>query len=50
MEDMRTRIFENLAGRVTGPMKFRLVLQTLMATILAIKAGRKEENNGPREQ
>jgi hypothetical protein len=46
MEDLLTRIFENLAGRVTGPMKFRLVLQPLMATIFAIKYGMKDAREG----
>jgi hypothetical protein len=46
MEDILTRIFENLAGRVTGPMKFRLVLQPLMATIFAIKYGMKDAREG----
>ena len=46
MEDILTRIFENLAGRVTGPMKFRLVLQPLMATIFAIKAGMNDAREG----
>ena len=46
MEDILTRIFENLAGRVTGPMKFRLVLQPLMATIFAIKSGMKDAREG----
>ena len=35
MEDLLNRIFENLIDRVSGPMKFRLVLQPLMAAIFA---------------
>jgi len=46
MEDILTRIFENLADRVSGPMKFRLVLQPLMATIFAIKDGMKDAREG----
>src|SRR5208283_2491191 len=42
MEDIVTRIFENLAGRVSGPMKFRLILQPLMAIIFAIRSGLKD--------
>jgi hypothetical protein len=46
MEDILTRFFENLAGRVSGPMKFRLVLQPLMAIIFAIKDIRKDAREG----
>jgi len=31
MEDLLTRVFKNLIDRVSGPMKFRLLLQLLMA-------------------
>jgi len=33
-----SRAFENLAGRVTGPMKFRLILQPVTAGIFAVRA------------
>jgi hypothetical protein len=33
------RVWEQLAGRLEGPFAFRFVLQPLMATILAIRAG-----------
>ena len=46
MEDLLTRIFENLIGRVSGPMKFRLILQPLMATIFAIRSGLKDAKGG----
>lgn len=46
MEDILSRIFENLAGRVSGPMKFRLVMQPLMAIIFAILDGRKDALEG----
>lgn len=46
MEDILTRIFENLVGRVSGPMKFRLVLQPLMAIIFAVKDGMKDAREG----
>lgn len=46
MEDILARVFENLADRVTGPMKFRLVLQPLMAIIFAIKDGIKDAQGG----
>ena len=41
-----TRIFENLADRVSGPMKFRLILQPLMAAIFAIRSGLKDAKEG----
>ena len=46
MEDLLTRIFENLIDRVSGPMKFRLILQPLMATIFAIRSGFKDAKEG----
>ncbi|HBH61812.1 MAG TPA: hypothetical protein DDX85_08760 [Nitrospiraceae bacterium] len=46
MDDIVTRIIENLADRVSGPMKFRLILQPLMATIFAIRDGRKDAREG----
>ncbi len=42
IEDVFSRLTEDLVGRVTGPMKFRLLLQPLMATIFAVKAGLKD--------
>jgi hypothetical protein len=46
MEDIITRIFENLMDRVSGPMKFRLVLQPLMAAIFAVRSGLKDAREG----
>ena len=46
MEDTLSRFFENLVGRVSGPMHFRLVLQPLMAIIFAIRDGRKDAHEG----
>jgi hypothetical protein len=37
-----TRVAENLVARVTGPMKFRLLLQPAMATFFAIRDGLKD--------
>lgn len=39
MEDVLGRVWENLGGRIGGPLSFRLVLQPIVATILAVKAG-----------
>ena len=46
MEDLLTRIFENLIDRVSGPMKFRLILQPLMAIIFAVRSGLKDAKAG----
>jgi hypothetical protein len=39
MDDMFARIWENLGGRIGGPMTFRIILQPAMAAFFAIRAG-----------
>jgi hypothetical protein len=39
MEEIWARFIENMAGRVSGPMKLRLLFQPLMAAFFAIRAG-----------
>jgi hypothetical protein len=46
MEDIITRFFENLLGRVQGPMHFRIYMQPLMAIFFAILDGRKDAMEG----
>jgi hypothetical protein len=46
MSDTWMRILENMADRVSGPMKFRLVMQPMMAVILATLAGLKDARAG----
>lgn len=46
MDDIWTRVVNDLIGRVSGPMKFRLVLQPVMASIFAIVAGLKDARAG----
>jgi hypothetical protein len=46
MDDVLTRYFDNLAGRIHGPMHLRLVLQPLMAVFFAIRDGRKDAREG----
>ncbi len=46
MDHLITRITEDLIARVTGPMKFRLVLQPCMATFFAIRDGLKDAREG----
>jgi hypothetical protein len=42
MRDMLVRGWMNLVGRVGGPMTFRIILQPLMATLFAVRAGLKD--------
>ena len=44
--DIWTRVLENLTDRVTGPMKFRVLLQPIMASIFAIRAGLRDARTG----
>jgi hypothetical protein len=46
MDEMFARIWENLGGRIGGPLTLRLVLQPLIATILAIRAGIQDARTG----
>jgi hypothetical protein len=46
MDDIWMRIVENLSDRVTGPMKFRLFLQPVMASIFAVMSGLKDAKAG----
>ena len=46
MEELLSRILENLLGRIGGPMHLRLIMQPLMAVILAIRDGRKDASEG----
>ena len=46
MEDIMARFFENLVDRVSGPMKFRQILQPLMAIIFAVLRGLKDAKEG----
>jgi hypothetical protein len=39
MHDMMLRVWENLIGRLDGPMHLRVLLQPTVATILAVRAG-----------
>ena len=49
MEEMIVRAWTNIASRVGGPMTFRIVLQPLMAALLAVIAGLRDarENRPP---
>jgi len=40
------RIWENLGGRIGGPLTFRLLLQPLVATFFAVRAGLEDGRTG----
>ena len=46
MDEIWTRIVDNMAARVTGPMQFRLLLQPVMASIFAIRSGLLDARTG----
>lgn len=46
MEDLLARIWTDLGGRADGPFSFRMILQPLMATFFAAKAGLQDARNG----
>jgi hypothetical protein len=46
MHDMWSRVGENLVARVSGPMKFRGVLQPLVASFFAIRSGLEDAKAG----
>jgi hypothetical protein len=49
MEDLFTRVWDNLSARISGPLHFRFLLQPLMASVFAIRAGLDDarENRPP---
>jgi len=46
MDDMWTRVGEQLMARVSGPMHFRLVLQPGMAAVFAVISGLRDARMG----
>ena len=46
MDHMWMRVVTQLAARVSGPMKFRLVLQPTMAALFAIRSGLADARAG----
>lgn len=46
MHDFFARIWNDLAGRLTGPMNFRLFLQPGMASLFAIRDAIRDARNG----
>ena len=46
MDDIWMSIMENMSDRVSGPMRFRFILQPLMAVIFAVIDGLKDAKAG----
>jgi len=46
MDDILTRFFSDLVGRLDGPMTFRLLLQPAMAMAHAFRDGRRDAREG----
>jgi hypothetical protein len=46
MEEFFTRVLTGLSDRVGGPMTFRIILQPLMAGLLALRAGLRDAREG----
>jgi hypothetical protein len=46
INEQLSRAVEQLLGRASGPLHFRLVMQPVIATILAIRAGLKDAREG----
>ena len=46
MDDIWMRFVENMNDRVSGPMKFRLLLQPAMAAFFAIRSGLNDARTG----
>jgi len=46
MDELYNWVLNNLVGRVDGPLKFRLLLQPIVATIFAVRAGLQDAREG----
>lgn len=46
VSDILSRLWDNLAGRLSGPLNFRLIMQPTVASYLAIRAGLADARNG----
>jgi len=46
MDELFNWVWNNLVGRIDGPLKNRLVLQPVMAVIFAIRDGLKDSREG----
>ena len=46
MDELWTRFVDDMSARVTGPMKFRLLMQPIMAAIFAFRSGLNDAKLG----
>jgi hypothetical protein len=46
MDEVITRVWQNLLDRVTGPMSFRVVMQPAVAALLAVRSGLQDARQG----
>ncbi len=46
MDEFLVRVWNNLAGRLTGPMNFRLIVQPCVAIFFAVRSGLKDAREG----
>jgi hypothetical protein len=46
MDEILKRVWDNLIGRASGPMNFRLILQPSVAIVIAIRAGLNDAREG----
>lgn len=46
MEEILTRIWENLGGRIGGPLTFRFIIQPVISSILGVRDGIKDARAG----
>lgn len=46
MEDVLSRVWEDLIGRGSGPLSFRLIMQPIMAATFSILDGLKDARKG----
>jgi hypothetical protein len=46
VEEQLARVWENLGGRLSGPLDFRFVLQPIVVTLIAIRAGLRDARRG----
>jgi hypothetical protein len=46
VDELLAQAWESIAGRAGGPFSFRLVLQPVMAAILAVRAGLNDARSG----
>ena len=46
MDEIWARFSDNLIGRLSGPMRLRLIMQPLMASIMAFRSGLADARRG----